>query len=242
MRLPRLIRIPRPQCKCIFFIYTSLLFAKKSINEDRLTSDFIILTNFHIWVFVKTNWKEKDDHHSKSEKLRTYLPRKTRSVMVFFSRERKPSFTFFSFRCQFHQHFTCTFCTNILMPYKSWNKTIESCSICFRTKNLRVKCWWNWLYEVIKWRSWPQNIFSPFILDLTFDNYTCLELRKEMMLGNCRWNWISIFGTKASLQWVSSCSTFRARLFLGITRLLLWLKSTLLLKIIMHCTAIYMKT
>ena len=35
---------------------------------------------------------------------------------------------------------------------------------------------------------------------------------------------------------------FWARLFLGITRLLLWLKSTLLLKNRMHCTAIYMKT
>ncbi len=30
---------------------------------------------------------------------------------------------------------------------------------------------------------------------------------------------------------------FQARLFLGITRLLLWLKSTLLLKNRMHCTA-----
>ncbi len=29
--------------------------------------------------------------------------------------------------------------------YKSWNVTIESCSICFRTKNGCVKGWWNWL-------------------------------------------------------------------------------------------------
>ncbi len=36
--------------------------------------------------------------------------------------------------------------------------------------------------------------------------------------------------------------SFRAKLFLGITRLLLWLKSTLLPKNRMHCTAIYMKT
>ncbi len=35
---------------------------------------------------------------------------------------------------------------------------------------------------------------------------------------------------------------FRARLFLGITRLLLWLKSTLLLKNKCNHTAIYMKT
>jgi hypothetical protein len=35
---------------------------------------------------------------------------------------------------------------------------------------------------------------------------------------------------------------FQAILFLGITRLLLWLKSTLLLKNKCNCTAIYMKT
>jgi hypothetical protein len=29
--------------------------------------------------------------------------------------------------------------------YKSWNVTIESCSICFCTKNAHVKCWWNQL-------------------------------------------------------------------------------------------------
>ncbi len=37
-------------------------------------------------------------------------------------------------------------------------------------------------------------------------------------------------------------TTFQARLFLGITRLLIWLKLTLLLKSKCNRTAIYMKT
>ncbi len=41
---------------------------------------------------------------------------------------------------------------------------------------------------------------------------------------------------------VINCEFFQDRLFLGITRLLLWLKSTLLLKNECNCTAIYMKT
>jgi hypothetical protein len=44
---------------------------------------------------------------------------------------------------QFRQHFTRSFCTNILAPntYKC------------KYKKLPIKCWWNWLLNLHSWRS-----------------------------------------------------------------------------------------
>ena len=49
-------------------------------------------------------------------------------------------------RCQFHQHFTSSFCANILAP-----KTFCACSLALYffgvrilAQKLLVKCWWNW--------------------------------------------------------------------------------------------------
>ncbi len=55
---------------------------------------------------------------------------------------------------------------------------------------------------------------------------------------NCR---VEIPNSRDILHW-KSYKEFQARLFLGMTRLLLWPKSTLLLKNKCDCTAIYMKT
>ena len=47
---------------------------------------------------------------------------------------------------QFHQHFTCSFCANFLLP-KNTNlshKFKKSCSKELRMKKLLIKCWWNW--------------------------------------------------------------------------------------------------
>ncbi len=52
-------------------------------------------------------------------------------------------------RCQFHKHFTRSFCaviffcqknTNLKSKYKNFLRKTQN----FRTKKPRVKCWWNW--------------------------------------------------------------------------------------------------
>ncbi len=47
---------------------------------------------------------------------------------------------------QFHQHLTSSFCNNIFAAKKFKSKLWldKSCPKHFHTKNLRVKCWWNW--------------------------------------------------------------------------------------------------
>ncbi len=56
------------------------------------------------------------------------------------------SFTVFPFLGQFHQHFTCALFVDILLQKIYEAKTLLETSFAkhFRTKNLRVKCWWNW--------------------------------------------------------------------------------------------------
>jgi len=53
---------------------------------------------------------------------------------------------------QFHQHFTSSFCANILSQkyYKAELYLEKNCPKFFRTKKLSIKCWWNWHLGVVQ--------------------------------------------------------------------------------------------
>ncbi len=53
---------------------------------------------------------------------------------------------FSSYRCQFHQRFMCAFFIWIFR--QSQNVTRKSWQNKVRTKNLYIKCWWNWHLDV----------------------------------------------------------------------------------------------
>ncbi len=79
----------------------------------------------------------------------------------------RPSTLVQSTRCQFHQHFTRAFCTNMLVPkLQSWNVFRESCVKHYCTINVRVKCWWNWL-QTSSGKLWMQILYpTDCIMDL----------------------------------------------------------------------------
>jgi len=55
----------------------------------------------------------------------------------------------FTYRCQFHQHFTCTFFADILAP-KNFKPKTQLCDFWrqnFVQKNVCVKYWWKWLQK-----------------------------------------------------------------------------------------------
>ena len=70
---------------------------------------------------------------------------------------------------QFHQHFTISFCANILAPkkYKPKPKVQKSCSKDFCMKKLLKKCWWNWHLEG---RTSPSFSRNEWLVEVTLED------------------------------------------------------------------------
>jgi hypothetical protein len=66
------------------------------------------------------------------------------------------NFIHFSYR-QFHQWFLCAF----FVRASFWQLFLVTFRLCqkFRTKNARVKCWWNWHQDNLKWTRNFSNWF-----------------------------------------------------------------------------------
>ena len=97
----------------------------------------------------------------------------------------KDWFTFwrvFLSRWQFHQHFTISFCANILAP-KTFKAKLQVQSFfgeLLLAQKLLIKCWWNWPQEIhsSSWGQLLQHFMSSFCAT---ECVTDLDLRIKMI-------------------------------------------------------------
>jgi len=106
---------------------------------------------------------------------------------------------------QFHQHFTCAifvhkcfFCQNVQLE--------KSCANHFHTKNVCIKCWWNWpkvsisptFYEQLLCVQIPKGpkIHSSFQSFLHF-----WDLCEWKLLAKCWLNWLQVICVPDTESW-----------------------------------------
>ncbi len=91
-------------------------------------------------------------------------------------------------RSQFHQHFTCTFF--IWKCFFCLNVTREKH---FSTKNVQVKCWWNWHQELTKvklyWFQVEIHIlfFVSRVMFLWWNYFLCAQFGYLYFLSFHKW-------------------------------------------------------